>query len=90
MITFLTFYGSIPGFVGNDRIAAAYDPGIVPSFIEHSHIQIQDACQVHSTFCGALVRTDCHHVLTVKLKVAVVHNQSLYELIRWTDRLEPT
>ena len=31
--------------MGNDRVAAVYDLGVIAALVEHTHIHTQDVCQ---------------------------------------------
>ena len=42
--------------MGNDRVHAIDDPGIVPSLIEHPHVDTQHAGVEYRTVNGAFIR----------------------------------
>ena len=49
MRTGLYFYGSTQKLVGNDRVAAVNDSGVVTALIEHTHIDAEHVGEVYGT-----------------------------------------
>ena len=44
-----SIYGSSEEFVGNDRVSSVDDACVITTFVEHTHIQSEDVCQVDRT-----------------------------------------
>ena len=53
--------------MGHDGVPAIDDSGIVPSLIEHTHVDAQVVCQVDGAVHGALVGADDHQVILINL-----------------------
>lgn len=74
--------------MGHNGVPSVDYPGVIPSFIEHTHIQVQDVGQIDRALGGAFVRADGHHVVAVDLKIVIGEQKSLYKLIGGTDGLK--
>ena len=57
--------------MSNDWVASIYYTCVITSLIEHTHIQVQNICQIYSTLCSTLIWADRHHVVTVDDQVIV-------------------
>ena len=55
--------------MGYNRITAIDNTGVIPSLIEHAHIQTQNICHIDGTAHTALVGADDHHVSGIDLKI---------------------
>ena len=53
--------------MGNDRVAAVNDSGVVTALIEHTHINSEVVGQVYGTVHGTLIRADDHEMILVDL-----------------------
>ena len=67
--------------MSNNWITSVYNLCIITAFIEHTHVKTEDICKVYGTVCSALIRADCHHMVTVDLKIFISTKQSLDKLI---------
>ena len=66
----------------HDGIPPVDHTGIIPAFIEHTHIHTKIVSHVDSAGCGALIRADDHQVVCVNLQIWHMGQKSLDKLVR--------
>ena len=49
----------------HNGIAPVYNTGVVPSLVEHTHIQSKYICHINGTAHPPFVRADYHHVVGI-------------------------
>ncbi len=68
--------------MGNYRVAAVHNSGIIPSFVEHSHLYSQNRSVVHIAVKSALVGAYHHKVLWRNVKLINLLKHCFKHLIR--------
>ena len=67
--------------MSDDGILSVHNGGIIPAFVEHTHIHAQNIGKVDSPAHGALVWADNHKVVVVDAKIRHRLNQGLQKLV---------
>ena len=62
-------YGIAQEFMGYDRVLSVYDGRIVPSLVEHTHIDAKYVREVYGTCHSSLVRADDHQMIVVNRQI---------------------
>ena len=74
--------------MGNDRIAAVNDSGVITAFVEHTHIHAQYVGQIDGTSGTAGIGADHHGVVTGYLKVRFCLEKTFDKLVGRLYRLK--
>ena len=77
----LAFHAGSQELMGHNGIASIDDLGVVAALVEHAHVKSQHVGKIHGAACAALIRADDHHMAAVNLKVCLVLQQILKELV---------
>ena len=67
--------------MGNDRVFAVYDAGIVTTFVEHTHIHAENVGHIDRTPHSAFIRADDHHGVLVDMKIRNCLEKTLDKLV---------
>ena len=84
----LAFYGSPQEFMGQYRILSVHGLGVVPSLIEHTHIDAQDVRHIDRAGGSRLIRADDHQMFRRDVKIRRHSVEALDELVDRTEVLE--
>ena len=77
----LAFYAGTEEFMGHNGVAAVDDAGVVPSLVEHTHIQAKHVGNVDRSRHTAFIGADYHHVVVVDLQAFHMAQKSFDKLI---------
>ena len=75
--------------MGDDGVLAVYHGGVIPAFVEHTHVDAQNIGKVNGAVHGAFIRAYDHQVLLVHGKIRFRPQKSLHELIRGIKIVKP-
>src|SRR5699024_4073455 len=65
-------------FMGDDGVLAVYHGGVIPAFVEHTHVDAQNVGKVNGAVHGAFIRAYDHQVLLVLGKIRFRPQKSLH------------
>ena len=71
--------------MSHDRIAAVYDLGVIPAFVEHTYIDTKDSTIVNGTGHSAFIRADDHKMIAVDFHIRHMFTQRFNKLVSRLD-----
>ena len=75
--------------MGDDGILAVDDDGIIPAFVEHSHIHTQNTGEVNSSRHCTFIGADNHQVIVVCSEIGHMSQKRFQKLISREEIVKP-
>ena len=75
-------------FMGDDRVLAVYDHGIIAAFIEHTHVYPQNVGEVYGSVHGSFIGAYDHQMILIRDQVRNRAEDGFHELVGRTEAVE--